>query len=224
VDWRLLQFDGDKCTHGAAADVIQSHFPGDIGAEVSYYLSTYAKANLAEPTYLPKRLWRQLSFVASRPFNGVQAAVFLSSGYFSALAESRDRHALFARWFQTYGKEFDRVIELPTRRAQLPLRVFFALAGLAMCAASLAVSGWLAVSWLRGRRQLSGVERAFAAILSCALALNVLIAVSHTFDLPRYSAFQAPLFALLGYSASLMLLVYFANALAPPASDAMTDA
>jgi hypothetical protein len=205
VDWHLLEFDGDKCTHGAAAQTIERHFQGQLGAEVRYYLTTYAKAALAEPTYLPKRLGRQLGALARRPFNGVQAAVFLSSRYFPALEQSRDRRPLFARWYSQYQSLFFKVIVLPTSNWQPPLRVFFAAAGLLLSAGCAVSLVWLATVWRRGRRAFSGIERAFVAVFTCALALNALIALVHTFDLPRYSAMQTPLFALLGYAASLTL-------------------
>jgi hypothetical protein len=85
------------------------------------------------------------------------------------------------------------------------LRVFFALAGVIMSGGCLVGLGWLTVDRLRRRREFSDTDRAFLGVLACALALNTLIAVVHTFDIPRYSAMQTPLFSLLGYAASLTL-------------------
>ncbi len=205
VDWNLLDFDGNRCTWGPAVEVIHQHFDGRLGAEVAYYLGTYVKAAIAEPIYVPRRLWRQLGAVASMPFNNVQAMVFLTSRYFPVLEENRDKRPLFARWFEQYGSQFSRVISLPTHNWQLPLRVFFALAGVILSGCCLLGLGWLAVDRIRRRRDISGTDRAFLGTLACALALNTLIALVHTFDIPRYSAMQTPLFALLGYAAALTL-------------------
>jgi hypothetical protein len=205
VDWNLLDFDGNRCTWGPAAEMVHRHFDGRLGAEVAYYLGTYLKAAIAEPIYVPRRLWRQLGAVASKPFNNVQAMVFLTSRYFPVLEENRDKRPLFARWHDRYGPQLSRIIELPTRDWLLPLRAFFALAGIIMSAGCLVGLGWITIGRLRQRRDPSETDRAFIGILACALALNTLIALVHTFDVPRYAAMQTPMFSLLGYAASVTL-------------------
>ena len=131
--------------------------------------------------------------------------VFLTSRYFPVLEENRDKRPLFARWFEQYGPQLSRVIELPTRGWLLPLRVFFALAGVIMSAGCLVGLGWITIGRLRQRRDPSETDRAFIGILACALALNTLIALVHTFDIPRYAAMQTPMFTLLGYAVSVTL-------------------
>jgi O-antigen/teichoic acid export membrane protein len=66
--------------------------------------------------------------------------------------------------------------------------------------------GALALRWIRREHRQAGPELSFVVVLSCALALNLLIAVVHTLDEPRYVAMQTPLFALLGYLASLVVV------------------
>ena len=138
-------------------------------------------------------------------FNNVQAMVFLTSRYFPVLEENRDKRPLFARWFEQY-----RPSALEGHRAANP-RLAAAVESVLCPGWSLHVGrlsgglGSITISWLRQRRDPSETDRAFIGILACALALNTLIALVHTFDIPRYAAMQTPMFSLLGYAASVTL-------------------
>lgn len=198
--WSLLGFDGDACMYGEAAHVVTRHFGQQASPEAAFYLTTYMQALVKHPTYLPVRLARQFSALASRPFSGVAGDYFVSADD-RVLAAHRDLRRLFQRWLEQHQALFSGVVELPTRRWLLVSRVFFASAGLLLSALTLVAVLLTVVTWQRPPDRT--VAMTFRGVLMCALATNVLIATSHTFD-PRYLVMQTPMFSLLGFAATLI--------------------
>jgi hypothetical protein len=198
-DWPLLGFDGDTCMYGETARVVSEHFAGRPLAEARYYLGTYVRALGAQPSYLPARIGRHFGSLAAKPFNAVAGDYFLRADD-RVLEGSRDVSDLFRQWLERHRDMLSGMVELPTRRWLFALRIFFGVAGLILVlvtagAAALAVGLW--------KRQTDhSLVLIASGILMCGLATNVLIAIVHTWE-PRYLAMQMPMFALLGFAASL---------------------
>jgi hypothetical protein len=188
--------------YGETGRIVSRHFAGRTNAEVTYYLGTYARALIREPVYLPARLARHVWSLAAKPFNATGGDYFLRADQ-RALASSRDVGQLLARWLDTRSDFFTGMIEVPTRQWLLPLRAFFAAAGMLLTAVT--ILAVVFASPLAARREDGPPARTFLALLTSVLALNGLIATVHTFE-PRYLAMQAPLFALLGFAATLTVV------------------
>jgi hypothetical protein len=198
TDWRLLGFDGDACMYGEGGRIVQSSFTGDGGAEAGYYLGTYSRALLAQPTYLPRRLLNHAAEFAAKPYNAVAGEYFLRASPENVVGS---QEPLLATWLATEPQLFAGLVELPTRPIMWPLRVFFVLAG-----AALVVMTVLAVAALAtgSSSVAAGTRSTFLGVLMAAVGINVLVATVHTFE-PRYLAMQTPLWAATGFSASLIV-------------------
>ncbi len=213
VDWALIGFDGDRCMYGETAEYVSSHFAGRPVDEVSYYLTTYARAAFGEPSYGLKRWARHMAELARKPFNAVTGGYFLLADD-STLAANQSVRPLLSAWRQRDPQEFNGVIDTPLSGHLLALRVFFAAAGVVLVLiTALATLRILQRAW-RDRDGLVHHERVLLAALLCLFSINTLVAIVHTFE-PRYLVMQVPLFAFLGYLASLVVLDAF---IGPPPS------
>jgi hypothetical protein len=203
--WELLGFNGDDCMYGETGRIVGAHFGGQADAEAFYYAATYWHALLDEPAYLPVRLVRHLRALAIKPFDSTIGDYFLYADGRS-LAANREVGRMVARWHDEHADFFTGVIELPLRVRGwlLGLRLFFAGTGALLTALTLVAVVSVAPFW---RRPVDRVfSRTLLVLVAAVLALNGLIATVHTFADPRYLAMQVPLFALLGFAATLTVV------------------
>jgi hypothetical protein len=195
-DWTLLGFNSDDCTHGAAAKIVADHFAGRASDEASYYVMTYVRAVTHEPEYLIARLVRNFAALAARPFPGATTDYWVRADD-QWLRLQGDSRPFYRQWIDRHAQMFSGVIDLPSRWWPSLSRVLFAGAGLL-----LSVLVMLGVALAIFRKFAHGrLPMAFGLLVLCVTATNLLIAVAHTFE-PRYVAMQAPMFVLLGMTAT----------------------
>jgi hypothetical protein len=201
-DWWLIGFNGDACTYGEPARIVESWFGGDGSAEAAFYLATYSRALVEQPGYLVTRLSRHALELARRPFNSTGGDYFLRAES-SVLERNRNVRRLFDRWLTERPDLLSGTIALPQRSTGPALRAFFLAAGwVLVLVVTAAVALGITAVW-RGARPVA--LNAVLALVALALAVNGLIATVHTFE-PRYLVMQTPLFSLLGYLSTLLTL------------------
>ena len=193
-DWTLLGFNGDACMYGEPPRLVDAHFP-DANAAVAFYQRTYIRAALARPQHVLARLVRHAADFAYKPFNAVTTAYFFTATP-SMMSVDFSHQSVLKRWYADDPGRFDGLVSLPTRRWLMPLRVLFVCAGTLLIASSV-VAAFLTPN--------DALRQTFLILLGCALSINVLIAIVHTFE-PRYMAMQTPLLAAVGFAGSLAIM------------------
>lgn len=200
TDWALLGFDGDACMYGEAARVVAARFEGQPAAESDFYLTTYLRAVADDPTYVVLRLARHAAAFAAKPFNAVTSEYFFRADP-SVLRSAAQGRPLLQRWLEERPELFTGLIQLPTRRGLLLLRVFFVIAGSVLVLSALST----VLCFLSAAPSENPALGSIALLLlGCAMAINGLIAIAHTFE-PRYLAMQTPLLTLTGMSGCLSI-------------------
>jgi hypothetical protein len=199
TDWSLLGFNGDACMYGEPARVVAAQFDGQPGAESRFYLTTYLRAVVDQPTYVVLRLARHAFAFAAKPFNAVTSEYFFRAEP-AVLRSAAQARPILQRWLEERPELFTGLIQLPTRRGLLLLRGFFVVAGAVLVLAALATV-WFGFVASPDKPAIASVT---LLLLGCAVAINGLIAIAHTFE-PRYLAMQTPLLALTGMAGCLTM-------------------
>jgi hypothetical protein len=174
---------------------------------VNYYLRSYALAALHAPGYVAVRLSRQVGSLAILPFGSTALQYTVESRAVVASQAGTDR--FYRNWLDRYERRLTGSVVSPLQAvsAESTVSLLYTLSGLAMSVLTLlaGVRAWF--------RPLSSQARPLLAcwtvIIFLVAATNVLIAVVHTFDIgpaARYSTMQSPIFVLLGFVSSLVVL------------------
>ena len=191
--WAVNGFDGDRCMYGAAGWKMDRHFKESYQDEARYYVRTYISAALTAPQMVGRRVWRQFDYLRRNVFAD-HADLRIDCG---PLDSSRRLSSLF----DLLADQCVQASRVPTRLLQvdpdLARRAFFYLVPLA-----------LLVSATQGLRRTApaGSIRALAILFAVFGAINLLIAVVHSFDVGRYIVMQAPLMACLLAAAVAVLI------------------
>lgn len=198
IDWTLLGFNGDACMYGKPGALVADRFAGAPAEEATFYLRIYLRAFMSRPTYLLARLARHAAAFAIKPFNAVSGDYFFKADPAVMLA-SESHRSIYTNWYGEDPTKFSGLIEMPTRRWMLALRIYFVIAGVLLIVATAIAAAFSAMG-----RMSSSVHRTLLTLVSIALLVNGLIVIVHTFE-PRYLAMQTPLLAVIGFAACLSL-------------------
>ena len=202
VGWRLNGFNGDVCTHGDTGVFIRTHFAQDMNGETRFYVRTYLAALARDPLYLVRRLTRQLG--ALKPFMDTEIiAGYSMSADVRTLEGSRARFRLLDTWFVSLRGDFDGIVRpLPS---DWPFVLSFYQRMTAWWWLVSAVAGCIALGSLRVSAISRRLSLTFVSLLLFGAGMCGLVATVHQLD-GRYVSMQVPVFVLIGYSGTLVIV------------------
>lgn len=202
--WNLQGFDGDKCTYGNIAGYVTALYPANPDAEKDFFINNYQQAALQYPTYIISRLYKQLSAVFKQPFTPHFRE---ASGDCSQMIAYKEATALSADWA---GKcEWFTGSTTYRSMPSTPIEYFNKLFSPLLLTAMIFL-GY--VSIIKPRLTLDEVESQSGRNLVCFAAMfvlgNLLVSLTHTFDVHRYYIMQAPLIFVLFLSAMMYIFSF----------------
>ena len=195
--WGILGFDGDACMYGEVPGLIATTFGHDPQKMKDFYYQSFITAAMTEPAQLSRRIFRQLYEISRRPVTNSYRAMTHDC---SPLLRVADQSPFYASLAQNCQSADNTRISFRFIRADLinALFVFLVVSALVR----------FGVKLLRGQFRNEVRRPGFLPLLSALSALYGvygLIAVVHTFDVPRYAAIMSPMVLAVIVAATLYL-------------------
>jgi hypothetical protein len=213
--WKRLGFDGDKCMYNdSLSAVVREHFAGVPSQIAGFYLSHFIAAALDHPIQFGARIVGQILKASVTPIKNVGRSVQI---YDEFVYDEAGKYPVFDELLNGKyvisghsGSIFDQ--HIPFLLPMINLGVFLIN--------PLALMVWIAmgvhiVAQFFSKEGLR--SKAMARAIPCLLITGAyfsglgVVAVSHTFDIPRYSQILAPLILLSVFSCAYTLVGLIAH-------------
>lgn len=195
--WGILGFDGDACMYGEVPGLIAAAFAHDPQKMKDFYYQSFFTAAMTEPAQLSHRIFRQLYEISRRP---VTNSYRVMTHDCSPLIRAAGQSPFYASLAQKCQNADNTRISFSFIRADLINALFVLLVVSALVR--------FGVKTLRGRFRNEVRRPGFLPLLSAMTALYGvygLIAVVHSFDVPRYAAIMSPMVLAVIVAATLYL-------------------
>jgi hypothetical protein len=191
--WRILGFNGDRCMYGASFSTLVGSFHGnDVGAMRTFYAGMFIKSVLAEPALYLRKVAVQMWFASKRVFSDIGLVIHATDETGRELMDRyKDRAGLFA--VPMNGSVHGFMAQHSPQMEQFVARPLLRL--LSWSALLVIGAALLCCRLVRSMGLPVGATPVFAIVILTGAWVGqaLTVALSHSFDVGRYSWTSAPL-------------------------------